>query len=129
MNPMIVNIVAFAMTTALLIGGAAVEVADIGTVDISGDAMIIAFGPRAPAFSFGGFIVGSRRALTEARIAHEYGHVLQQRMYGSREYIGRVAIPSAFTNVLFMATFDESIMRNYQSFPWEAEANHLGETE
>lgn len=81
--------------------------------------------PFDASFSYG-FIGLSRKQQNENTIKHEYGHILQWRLFRPWRFTLDVAIPSLTLNMLFR--FKEGFF-DYYGAPWEAEADRLGEVE
>jgi hypothetical protein len=78
--------------------------------------------PFENSFSFG-FIGLSRYQKNPENLKHEYGHSVQMKNMGPRKYIVDVMIPSVTINILDK---QNKLPYDYYSYPWEAEANELG---
>jgi hypothetical protein len=77
---------------------------------------------RESSFSFG--VIGLRRGESDPNVLkHEYGHFLQFIRKGIKNYIYDVAIPSVMINLIDRKG---NLPYDYYSYPWEAEANKLG---
>lgn len=74
-------------------------------------------------FSFG-FIGLSKRQQNSDTLKHEYGHKLQLKSMGVFRYFFRVACPSLTINLLHRM---KKLPYEYHSYPWEKEADTLGE--
>ena len=55
---------------------------------------------------------------------HEYGHSLQEKQYGTLEYIFKVAIPSV--TYFFLSDYSTALDENYHNMPWEYDADMRG---
>ena len=55
---------------------------------------------------------------------HEYGHILQEKEFGTKKYIGVVFVPSATYNLL--SRYSDSLRDNYHNMPWEYDADMRG---
>lgn len=78
--------------------------------------------PFDSSFSFG--FIGLRRGEGDPNVLkHEYGHFLQFKRMGITKYTHDVAIPSVMINLLDRKG---ALPYDYYSYPWEAEANKLG---
>ncbi|MBO5891657.1 MAG: RHS repeat-associated core domain-containing protein [Oscillospiraceae bacterium] len=73
-------------------------------------------------YSFG-FIGISHLQLDSDTLKHEYGHTVQLKNMGVGKYIVDVVIPSITINLLER---QGKLPYDYYSYPWEAEANALG---
>ena len=73
-------------------------------------------------YSFG-FIGISHLQLDSDTLKHEYGHTVQLKNMGVGKYIVDVVIPSITINLLER---QGKLPYDYYSYPWEAEANVLG---
>ncbi len=78
--------------------------------------------PFDASFSFG-FIGLSILDQEPEALKHEYGHAIQMKIMGLRNYVTNVAIPSITINILDR---QEKLPYDYYSYPWEAEANLFG---
>ena len=79
--------------------------------------------PFDSSFSFG--IIGlSTQQQNSNTLKHEYGHTVQLDNMGFWEYLEKVAIPSVTINIL---SRQGKLPYDYYTYPWEAEANALGE--
>ena len=78
--------------------------------------------PFDASFSYG-FIGISKEQLDSATLKHEYGHAVQKKSMWWGKYIVNVVIPSITINLLDR---QEKLPYDYYSYPWEAEANVLG---
>ena len=75
-------------------------------------------------FSFG-FIGLSTQQQSEDVLNHEYGHTIQLNNLGLLGYVTDVALPSVIINYLDRKG---KLPYDYYSYPFEAEANELGES-
>lgn len=57
-------------------------------------------------------------------LKHEYGHILQERSYGTAKYALIVAVPSVTFN--FISRENQSAADNYYNMPWEYDADVRG---
>jgi len=80
--------------------------------------------PFDASFSFG-FIGLSTQQQNTNTLKHEYGHTVQMENMGVGSYIVDVAVPSVAINILDR---QGKLPYDYYSYPWEAEANKLGES-
>ena len=55
---------------------------------------------------------------------HEYGHILQEKELGTKNYISAVALPSVVYNALSRES--DILRRNYYNMPWEYDADRRG---
>lgn len=78
--------------------------------------------PFDASFSFG-FIGISHQQLDSDTLKHEYGRTVQLKNMGKAKYIVNVVIPSITINLLDR---QDKLPYDYYSYPWEAEANALG---
>lgn len=69
-------------------------------------------------FQFAGLIVTDDS--TGTIVPHEYGHLLQQREYGTIGYMIRVAVPSLISAAVMSP-------ERHAGMPWEVEASELGD--
>ena len=98
-----------------------------GTVVIRHDSNILS------SWAFGSVIFlnhdgdNSTYAYQENTLKHEYGHIQQEKAYGTITYSLIIMTPSMITNVL--SRFDDDMKEKYYSMPWEYDADLRGGVE
>ena len=55
---------------------------------------------------------------------HEYGHILQEREFGTVKYLAAIFVPSVAYN--FASRYSPSLNQNYYNMPWEYDADARG---
>ena len=108
------------ISSVLIIGTAIAGVCfDVDIYNYQG-AVVVDYGN--PMFQLNGFIWGG---VSE----HEYGHYIQQGIYGDVKYYAKVAIPSIVATGWYAVKKligYKNDARIYLALPWESEATNLG---
>lgn len=68
-----------------------------------------------------GLVDDGKETERENTLKHEYGHILQEKEFGTGRYLFEIALPS----VIFCALYNKSdfIKNNYYNLPWEHDAD------
>ena len=75
-------------------------------------------------WAWGGVIFLNRDSKNQTTLAHEYGHILREREYGTVKYTFSVFLPSTSYNIA--SRFNSTLRDNYYNMPWEYDAEVNG---
>ena len=76
-------------------------------------------------WAWGGVIFLNRDSRNKTTLAHEYGHILREREYGTVKYTFSVFLPSSIYNIA--SRYNSTLYNNYYNMPWEYDAEVNGE--
>jgi hypothetical protein len=79
---------------------------------------------KGPGFQLSGVIVVTNTDVGSWTMDHEYGHALQQREMGIKQYLAVVGLSSIIGNISGVLGMTD--YRQYHSLPWERDADERG---
>ena len=82
-------------------------------------------GEYLTSWAWGGVIFLNRDSKNKTTLAHEYGHILREREYGTVKYTFSVFLPSTLYNIA--SRFNSTLHDNYYNMPWEYDAEVNGD--